>query len=660
MNSVDLRESIEKAQSLSLHHQFPEGFWWYTLEANESIGAGLIQLMHWAGQVDPQIEQGLARRIISQQRENGSWALYYDGPSDLSTTVECYFSLKLAGYDLNDDVLVKARKFILDQGGLEKARIFTRIHLALFGLAPWEACPSMPAWFIHFPAWAPLSVYEFSSWARSCIIPLLIILDQKPTHPVAGFTLDEICAQPADRRTFPFPRPKDWLGKIFIKIDKSLKFIEKFPFHPGKNISYKTCETWIQNHLEGTEDIYPFMAYSTIALLARGRDWQDQAVQKAWRGLRRFQQWMPYGDLDPVPDSVHRPLFDDITLKEVQGKASKDDAPTLHQQCCISPVWDTPWMGLALLESGLPTDHPELLKSGRYLLSKQITKTYGDWSYRAKDVAPGGWSFEFQNDYFPDVDDAIQVVHFLERLALPDHEKKPALDRALQWMMAMQSDNGGWGAFDKNNTATWVNAIPFSDHKACLDPPTPDITGRMLELLSAFPHYNQSKVTKKAFQFLKKTQGLEGAWCGRWGVNYIYGTWCVLKGLQAQKIPAEHPRIQKALNWLTAQQRGDGGWGESCAGDLAGHYIPLGVSLPSQTAWALMGLMAYPQKYREVIERGVNFLIAQQQSDGGWPEQHFTGTGFPGHFYIRYHGYRHYFPLMALGLSQALLAATES
>ena len=649
-----LTSALHKIQNLCLNHQFPQGFWWYTLEANESIGAGLIQLMHWTDHVDLPLQEGLVHRILSQQRDNGSWSLFYEGPSDLSTTVECYFSLKLAGLDKNSKPLLDAKRFILSRGGLEKVRAFTRIHLALFGLMPWSSCPAMPVGLILFPHWFLISIYKFSSWARACIIPLLILLDKKPIHPTrSGLDLEELFVHPKASRDFSFPRPSNLFGRFFIYLDRFLKRTEKWPWHPFKETALKKCEDWIRLHLAQTEDIYPFMAYSILALTARARPWEDPSIQKGWRGLLRFQQWMPESDLDPLPDPVYQDLFDDIQLRK-----GTRPSPAIHQQCCISPIWDTPWMGMALIDSGLPPDHPALKKAAHYLISKQVTSTYGDWSFRVPGIQPGGWSFEFQNEFFPDIDDAIQVVHFLLKTGLPDHVKTPVILRALDWILAMQCKNGGWAAFDKDNTAPWVNKIPFSDHKACLDPPTPDITGRMLELLSQFSALSSSlnlpQVTKKALNFLYKTQEVTGAWRGRWGVNYIYGTWCVLKGLASLKIPEHHPMVRRALAWLAQQQRPDGGWGESCTGDMDNKYVPLGTSLASQTAWALMGLMSYPDRYQEVIDKGIQFFIETQQEEGNWKECHHTGTGFPGHFYIRYHGYRHYFPLMALGQYQRL------
>ena len=614
--SRSLDSAVESSINLLLSQQTPEGYWYYTLEANESIGAGFIQLMHFLGDVDLEIQRGLANRILSEQRDDGSWAIFYGGPGDLSTTVECYFALRLAGHTPLEEPLQRAKRFILERGGLTRARIFTRIHLALFGLVPWSASPAMPVWFVLLPHWSGLSIYEFSSWARASIVPLLLIYDAKPVCKIS-FDLNELYCEVPQNRRFSFPRSKGFfpLQNFFIRFDKLLKWAEKFPWHPGKKLAVKKAEQWVREHIERTEDIYPAMAYAAIAFKALGRPVTDPTIQKAFNGLKRFQQ---------------------------------RDATFVHQQCCISPNWDTPWAGLALIEAGVDPCDPRLLKAARYLISKEVKDFSGDWWFKNQDGPPGGWSFEFQNDYFPDVDDTIEAVHFLKGVGLPNEETEGPIQRGLTWMLSMQSKNGGWAAFDKNNTAGWVNEIPFSDHGACLDPPTPDVTGRMLELLSLFGFKKADAAVKRALTFLGKTQEPNGAWRGRWGVNYIYGTWCVLQGLEAIGEEMNSPAARKAVEWLHSIQNKDGGWGESCLSDSRNEYVPLGHSVPSQTAWALMGLIAAGERDSAAVRKGVAWLVENQNEDGSWDEADFTGTGFPGHFYIRYHGYRYYFPLLAL------------
>lgn len=609
---MTLSECSEKAQDFLWKNFVPEGYWWFTLEANESIGAGFIQLMHFLQEVDVDCQRGLALRILQEQRSDGSWALFYGGPGDLSVTIEAYFSLRLAGYQTTEPALQRAREFILSCGGLRQCRIFTRIHLALFGIVPWEATPAMPIWFMLLPLWTGFSIYEFSSWARASIVPLLIIMDQQPVRPLS-FTLDELFVEPT--RSFPpsVTAPKDWVGHLFIKLDVLLKKMHKLPYHPGKKTALQRCERWIREHLSATKDIYPAMAYGALAMKALGYGSSDVTIRQALDGLKSFRQ----------------------------------GTSPIHQQCCISPLWDTPWTGMALLESGVAPDDPRLLQAARYMMSKQIIHFAGDWKWKNRQAAPGGWAFEFENDYFPDVDDTIEALFFLKKVALPSDEKADSIQRGLSWLLSMQCRNGGWAAFDKDNMAAWVNRIPFSDHGACLDPPTPDITGRMLELLAQFGYDQAHPIVQKGLQFLGQCHEPDGSWRGRWGVNYIYGTWCVLQGLAAQGVAKDW--MQAAVQWIKSIQNSDGGWGESCLSDTENKYVALHQSVPSQTAWALMALQATGEARSQAAHKGLNWLLGQQNAAGEWPEPFFTGTGFPGHFYIRYHGYRAYFPLLALG-----------
>ncbi len=615
----DLQESaLEKAVSLLFSQQDEAGYWWYTLEANETIGAGFIQLMHFLGDVDDSIQSGLVRRLLSEQQNDGSWAIFYGGPGDLSTTIECYFALKLAGHSASEPPLIRAREFILREGGLMKIRVFSRIHLALFGLIPWSACPTMPTWFMLLPSWCGASIYEFSTWARASIVPLLLLDAAKPVRKVP-FDLDELYCEAPDQRIFQFNEARTFfsLENFFLLLDKVLKLAERLPWHPGKKKALRKAEMWTREHISRTEDIYPAMAYAVLGLSAMGYPNDDPTIKKGFEGLKRFQQHL-------APSEV------------------------IHQQCCISPNWDTPWAAVALLEAGVHPNDPRLLQAARYMISKEVSNFEGDWKVKNRKGPTGGWAFEFENDYFPDVDDTIEALHFLKGVGLPSDETQGPIQRGLGWILSMQCDNGGWAAFDKNNVSEWVNEIPFSDHGACLDPPTPDITGRMIELLASFGTSLFEKEIGRALRFLWKTQEPCGAWRGRWGVNYIYGTWCVLTGLASVGADLQSEKIQKAVDWLKSIQNYDGGWGESCLSDKENHYVPLGVSAASQTAWAVMALVAAGETNSSAVFHGVQWLKEHQTSEGGWDEPYFTGTGFPGHFYLRYHGYRYYFPTLAL------------
>jgi squalene-hopene/tetraprenyl-beta-curcumene cyclase len=621
--------ALEKASTFLLGQQFEEGYWWYSLESNESIGAGFIQLMHFLGgeAIDPEIQAGLIRRMISKQNKDGSWSLFYGAPGELSITVECYFAMKLAGGPVAgwpvQEAMEKAKRFILKNGGLLETRAFTRIHLALFGLVPWSSCPMMPSWVMLLPNWSGFSIYEFCSWARASIVPLLLVYDKKPVRPLP-FDLDELFQKSKDPkgRKFSFPRPERFfsLENFFIQSDKVLKLLDRLPWHPGKKKAIEKAVRWTREHVARTEDIYPAMAYAALGLKAQGFPNNDPTIAKAMKGLKRFQEKEPDGGI--------------------------------HQQACISPIWDTPWVSLALLEAGpkvgITPAHPALLKAARYLISKEISHFRGDWTVKNRQGPAGGWAFEFENDYFPDVDDTIRIIIFLKKSGLPEAEKKGAIERGLAWLLSMQSKNGGWGAFDKNNLADWVNQIPFSDHGACLDPPTADLTARMLELLALFDYPADHPVCRKAIAFLKKNQEPDGSWKGRWAVNHINGTWCALNGLIAIGEDKKAPYIRRAVEWLKSIQNADGGWGESCFSDAENRYVPLNQSTASQTAWGLMGLIAAGERESAAVQKAVRWLMETQTKDGGWNEEQFTGTGFPGHFYLRYHGYRYYYPLLGL------------
>lgn len=648
LRSPSPRESsaLQRAVSLLMSHQAQGGYWWYTLEANEAIGAGVVQLMHFIGDVDKDTEEGLVRRMLSQQREDGSWSLFKDGPSDLSTTIECYFAMRLAGRPIDHPALVKARSFIVANGGLTKVRVFSRIHLALFGLIPWSACPTMPAWLMLLPPSLGVSIYEFSTWARASIVPLLLIGAAKPVRPLP-FSLDELYSETREMRlvegsrVFRFPKAEKAfsLENFFLQCDRLLKFSEKLPFHPGKQRALRKAEQWTRDHIARTEDIYPAMAYGILALSALGYPNSDPTIQKALNGLKKFRYRYRGGRRE-------EPALPGLATSE-GGEAPSE---YVHQQCCISPNWDTPWAAVALLDAGVPGDHPSILKAARYMISKEVKDFRGDWAAKNPEGPAGGcWSFEFENDYFPDVDDTIEALHLLKRCGLPKEEKEGPIARGLAWLLSMQCDNGGWAAFDKNNVSNWVNEIPFSDHGACLDPPTPDITGRMIELLAGLGYTASDIPVQKALSFLQKTQEPSGAWRGRWGVNFIYGTWCVLQGLAAIGRDLHAPDIRKAVRWIESVQNKDGGWGESCLSDARNAYVPLARSTASQTAWAVMALLAAGERDSISVHRAIQWLTSRQTAEGGWDEAEFTGTGFPGHFYIRYHGYRYYFPTLALG-----------
>jgi squalene-hopene/tetraprenyl-beta-curcumene cyclase len=653
-----LSKTVEYMKSL----QRTDGYWWFALEANETIGAEFIYLMHYLGEVDEEIQGGICQRILDVQRADGSWALYYDGPGDLSTAVECYFALKLGGLDTNDERMVKAREFIHSRGGAENSRVFTRIHLAMFGIVPWTSCPAMPAEFIFLPKWFYVSIYSFSSWARVTIVPLLIFMCERTVQRLPdNFSIEEIFRNPRDSRDFRFKAKRGFFSieNFFIQLDRLLHFYERHHLKSLRRKATRRCKEWIWERVKSTEDIYPPMAYCALAHKACGYENDSPQIRKPFNALKMFQQRYTTEDVPALPDEIRddgrarpselRDMGINVKAEATTREKKKAAREAIHQQCCISPIWDTPWMIEALLEAGVPNDDPALLRSGRWLIAKQITEVKGDWAVRNPAAKPGGWAFEFENDYYPDVDDAIEVLTVLARLGIPWREKEKAIKTGIEWLLSMQNDDGGWGAFDRNQTRELVNRIPFSDHKACLDPSSPDIAGRAVEFLIKRNFSPSHPAIKKAIRYINRTQEGFGAWFARWGINYIYGTWCVLEALGAMGLRANDERARKGVAWLKSVQRIDGGFSEvPDTYDPKKAFDSYDVSVPSQTAWALMGLTAGGAVHSKEAARAALWLIENMNADGAWDERHYTGTGFPLHFYIRYHGYRHFFPLLAL------------
>lgn len=641
-NSLD--HSISQIRDLMLGQYFDDGYWWYTLEANDTINAESIFLMHYLGVRDEITEASVCRWLLKNQNDDGSWSLFYGGSGDLSSTVECYTALKMAGYELSHPKMTLAREFILTQGSITKIRVFSRIHLALFGLIDWKLCPKMPVALMQFPKWAPVNIYEFSSWARACIVPLLVIMDMKKTHIIPKFNVDELYLNndPSQAQwRYEHEAGSVSFENLFVQVDKMLQLADQMKLKPLRQDSLKKCERYIREHLRQTEDIYPAMFYGTIALYSLSFTLNDDDIQKALSGLNSFRIKTSHNILPEIPKTIKNHYFSEVY--------PENSEITSYQQCCISPVWDTAWAGVAMLEAGLSSDDERLKKSAQWLLEKQITDVAGDWSVKNPGVAPGGWSFQFQNKYYPDVDDTIEVLTFLSRVNLPYYELKKPIQKGLDWLLSMQCRNGGFAAFDKDNDLKLLNKLPFSDHGACLDPATVDITGRMIEFLIKIcdfaPH---SKIIQRSADFIVSEQEKDGSFWGRWGVNYLYGTWCALEGLGSLNRSQDQFVIKRAIHWLNSVQNDDGGFGESCLSYNRNHFIKLEESVPSQTAWALMGYLAVGLEKSQEAARAADFLVNAQQEDGSWNEPHFTGTGFPGHFYLRYHGYRHYFPLLAL------------
>ncbi len=614
--------AVKKSQEFFLRQQLPQGYWWAELESNVTITAEYLLLFHLLGMVDKDREQKLATYLLSKQTKDGFWCIYFGGPGDLSTTVEAYFALKLAGLSADNPAMTKARAFILAKGGIIKCRVFTKIFLALFGQFAWFGVPSMPIELMLLPDWAYFNMYELSSWSRATIIPLSVVMDARPVKPFPGNgTVSELYVRPPRPTDYTFTKEDGLLTwkNFFIGVDHFLKVYEKSPVRPLRQRGVAAAERWILEHQEQSGDwggIQPAMLNSILALHCLGYANEHPAIVKGLEALNNF------------------------TIET-------DD--TLLLQSCVSPVWDTALALKALSDSGLPPTHRALSKGAEWLLEREVTKN-GDWKIKAAELSPGGWAFEFQNDWYPDVDDSAFVMMAIKNIAVKTPKTRDAaIKRGLAWCLGMQSKNGGWGAFDRDNTKHLLNKIPFADLEALIDPPTADLTGRMLELMGSFGYEKSHPAAARGLAFIKKEQDKSGPWWGRWGVNYLYGTWSVLCGLASIGEDLSQPYIQHAVNWLKSKQNLDGGWGESCESYHNPSLAGIGVSTPSQTGWALLALMAVNEVESPAVRRGIDYLLTTQKFDGTWDEEQFTGTGFPKYFMIRYHIYRNCFPLSALG-----------
>jgi squalene-hopene/tetraprenyl-beta-curcumene cyclase len=622
-----LDRAISRSQRFLLEQQLPEGYWWAELESNVTITSEYLMLFHLLGAVDAERERKIVNYLLAKQTAEGFWCIYYGGPGDLSTTVEAYFALKLAGIPAEHPAMIKARAFVLANGGILKCRVFTKIFLALFGQFAWLGIPSMPIELMRLPEWAYFNMYELSSWSRATIIPLSVVMDKRPVKafPDNG-SVSELYVRPPKVTDYTFTGEDGLFSwkNFFIGVDHLLKVYEQSPVRPFRKSGTAAAEQWVLDHQEPTGDwggIQPAMLNAILALHCLGYENDHPAVSKGLEALANFA-------------------------------IETDDQLVL--QSCVSPVWDTALALKALVDSGLSTDHPALVSAAEWLLAREV-RIRGDWNVKAPELSPGGWAFEFQNDWYPDVDDSGFVMLAIKdvQVANPDSRAK-SIERGIAWCLGMQSKNGGWGAFDRDNTKHLLNKIPFADLEALIDPPTADLTGRMLELMGSFGYGKDHPVACRALAFIRKEQEKSGSWWGRWGVNYIYGTWSVLCGLAEIGEDMHQPYIRRAVDWLVSKQNSDGGWGESCASYHDPALAGMGASTPSQTGWALLALMAAGEGSAAAVARGIDYLTTSQKSDGSWDEEQFTGTGFPKYFMIRYHIYRNSFPLAALGTYRKL------
>ncbi|ETK37209.1 squalene-hopene cyclase [Microbispora sp. ATCC PTA-5024] len=600
--------ALSAARDHLLGLQSPEGWWKGELQTNVTMDAEDLLLREFLGVRTAEDTAGAARWIRSQQRADGTWATFHGGPGDLSTTVEAYVALRLAGDPPEAPHMRAAAAFAREAGGVEATRVFTRIWLALFGQWPWDDLPVLPPEMILLPPWFPLNVYDWACWARQTIVPLTIVSAHRPVRPLP-FGIAEL-------RTGRRPghgRRTGW-DAAFDALDRALHRYGRRPVPWLRRAALRRAAEWVVARQEADGSwggIQPPWVYSLIALHLEGRGLDDPVVRRGLEGLERF------------------------TIRDGNGR---------RLEACQSPVWDTALAVGALLDAGVPARHPAVDRAATWLLGEEITVT-GDWAVRRPALPPGGWAFEFDNDGYPDIDDTAEVILALRRTGRAD--ARPAIARGLRWMAGMASRDGGFAAFDADNTRALCTRLPFCDFGAVIDPPSADVTAHVVEALAAEGHA-RSPVVRRAVLWLLRAQEPDGSWFGRWGANHVYGTGAVLPALLAAGVRPGAACVRRGAAWLRAHQNPDGGWGEDLRSYRDPRWIGQGASTASQTAWALIGLLAADGR-SPAVERGVRWLTGHQRPDGTWDEPHFTGTGFPGDFYINYHLYRLVFPVGALG-----------
>ncbi len=641
-----IEEALRRSQAWLLARQDPtKGFWVAELEADTTLTSEYVMLRHFLDRVDPEREEKAVRYIQATQHEDGGWAIDSGGPSEVSASVKAYFALKLAGVSADEPYMIRAREAILSKGGVTSANVFTKTMLAVFGQYDWRGVPSMPAELMLLPKNFYVNVYAISYWSRAVLIPLLIVFAYRPLcHIPASQGIGELYVRPRHEVRYsdvpPFRRDAAWFSwrNFFVTLDAILKLYDRRPIQTLRQAGVKKAAGWMLDHIKGSGGlgaIYPAMANSVVALRCLGYEADHPLLVKA---LREIEALEVYGSVDEKPELVG----------------------TMHLQPCFSPVWDTALLMNALVEAGLPPGHPALQKAAAWLVASQ-TKVEGDWKISAPAAEPGGWCFQFENELFPDVDDSAVVVMALGKVLTPDGtDVRDALTRGCRWVLALQGSDGGWGAYDKDNNRAILNFIPFADHRALLDPSTADLAGRSLEMLGTLGYDGRHRAAARAVEFLKREQEEDGSWYGRWGVNYVYGTWSVLTGLKAIGEDMSAPYVRKAVGWLESVQNHDGGWGESCVSYADQTSAGRGDSTPSQTAWALLSLLSAGLSDSISVVRGINYLLRHQRKDGSWEEYRHTGTGFPRVFYLRYHWYCQYFPLWALAMYRNIRTRGEA
>ncbi len=666
-----LQAAVEHARRALLGKQKPDGHWVGELQGDTILESEYVLLMAFLGREREEKVIKAANYLLTQQLPDGSWANYPEGPADVSASVKAYFALKLTGHAPDAPPLRRARAVIRALGGPARCNSFTKFYLALLGQFPYANCPSVPPEMMFLPRWFFFNLHAMSSWTRTIVVPLSIFYAYRPMrHPPAGRDVRELFLEPPETPLWPSPPTKRLLTwtNFFLAVDRLIKWVDGGRMGRLRRAAVQRAERWMLDHFadsDGLGAIFPPMIYAVICLRCLG--YADESPEMQWAQKQ----------------------LDDLMIEE-------DD--TIRLQPCLSPVWDTALTLIALADAGVPAKQPAIRAGVQWLLDREVRRP-GDWSLLNPGLKPGGWFFEYQNGFYPDTDDTAMVLMALARSrpeveyavrstqyavangrpkGVDGHDSPlstqysvlstqypaedahatdslshlPAVRRGLAWLLAMQNNDGGWAAFDREINQEWLTRIPFADHNAMLDPSCPDITARVLEALGHYGRRVGDPAVERAVAFIRRTQEKSGCWIGRWGVNYLYGTWQVLQGLRAISFDMDDPMVRRAVAWLNDVQQPGGSWGETCRSyddpALAGQGTPTA----SQTAWALLGLLAAGEAGGEAVRAGVDYLLRTQQPDGTWHEEPFTGTGFPKVFYLKYHLYAHYFPLMALARYQ--------